>query len=59
MPGNSTLYPQEKSLLHAGSMPAACFEVAETHATEMTTLQDLLKGFDHVDLLKASIYGSF
>ena len=54
MPGNSTLYPEEMSLLQADSMPAACFEGAETHATDLITLEDLLEGFGSVDLLKAS-----
>ncbi len=54
MPGNSTIYPEEKVFLQADSMPAANFEGAETHLTDMATLQDLLEGFEHVDLLKAS-----
>ncbi len=54
MPGNSTLYPEEKSLLQAGSMPAACFEGAQTHATDVITLQELLEGLEQVDLLKVS-----
>ncbi|CAL5219615.1 g1485 [Coccomyxa viridis] len=58
MPGNSTLYPEEKSVLQAASMPAACFEGAETHATDVITLQELLEGFDEIDLLKVDIEGA-
>ena len=58
MPGNSTLHPEEKRLLQADSMPAACFEGAETHATDLITLEDLLEGFESVDLLKARPYAA-
>ena len=52
MPGNSTLYPGEKAQLQADMMPGTRFQEAERHTVDVTTLQDVLEGFDHIDLLK-------
>ncbi len=52
MPGNSTLYPQEKAQLQADMMPSTRFQEAEKHTVDVATLQDVLEDFDRVDLLK-------
>ena len=52
MPGNSTLYPEEKAQLQADMMPGTRFQEAERHTIDVTTLQNVLESFDHVDLLK-------
>ena len=56
MPGNSTLHPLEKALLQADSMPAAFFSAAEVHATDVVTLNDVLEGYDCIDLLKVRAF---
>ena len=56
MPGNSTLHPSEKALLQADSMPAAFFNAAEVHATDVVTLNDVLEGYDCIDLLKVRAF---
>ena len=56
MPGNSTLHPSEKALLQADSMPAAFFHAAEEHATDVVTLNDVIEGYDCIDLLKVRAF---